>query len=1132
MTVRKFTAYMLRSVSLFAFAAMLSAPAHANPEGGHVVAGDATIAGTAPNEVTIRQTSDKAIIDWNSFSIGADERTVFDQPSSASVTLNRDIGGNPSAIFGRLQSNGRIFLVNRNGILFGENARIDVAGLVASTADIANENFLAGRHEFDIPGTPGASVINLGELSIADHGLAALVAPHVRNDGVIVARLGKVALASGDGFALDLHGDDMISLFVEDGADQQLFGLDGEPIDSLVENNGWIGADGGFVILTAAGARQAVNNVVTHHGVIEARTIGRENGQIVLGGDVEGNVIVTGDIRATGENEGETGGHITVTGERLALLQQATVDASGFAGGGTVLLGGDYMGGNGDPGVIETYNVAVERGPVPTAKRTVLAPDVTVAADALQEGNGGKVIVWADEATVSAARISARGGLLSGDGGFVETSGRYLDVREAADVSAPNGLAGTWLLDPIDIVVEDRPADLNIDSSTDELLFRIARSGREIWGDRFFPTGDPSFIDTDTIEAALDAGTNVLVTTRSSDGDGDGDIHIRDDIVKSDGGFARLSFHAAGDIDVDRGVEFRSSSGRFNIELAAFGGRVTARGLGRVDLLGGALIVNSLTGIDIDSNYDMPNLFVGVNLRTPTPPGDVDVNIDFDNDRVRFSYTDELLTIPTGGIVLTDRQAESFLEIETFHGTSLELEDRAILSIDRKWKISGLADAGAARRDRLNDIPEVIGGGNFYVRARDPRNNAVFPVIEVSDDEGLTVDRLIPTSPTGERLVATRSEIERVEREIREREQESEERRRREQADDDEDQDSEEDDVVETTPDTRNEISSEKESSFSEDLGKFRDGFEEDLIEKTGWSEETVDEFFKRLSIGWAKEESFRQSVRMLIRIAFDPRTQKLLESMGINYTTFTSDFLLRSVSEVTTQIGKDIALDLVIDFARKYIVYDLLGEKYGVSEFWLPVIDVALEESFVVLKAKIAIVTGRKDKLTMEIVGTLGRRIAEFKEIKKTAESIVGIQEKVMADLVVQAGVLAELESRDELSDVEEALKIQTSRNHGARRDIVAGLYGEDDADAVAQVLEDAKEALREEYSGNHDRAEELTREMFAYAKSESSINIFDIPDLSSALLSWGKDAPERAARAAILATRLSKYIPTLTKW
>ena len=775
MTARKFTAYLLRSVSLFAFTAMLCAPAHANPEGGHVVAGDATIAGTAPNEVTIRQTSDKAIIDWNSFSIGADERTVFDQPSSASVTLNRDIGGNPSAIFGRLQSNGRIFLVNRNGILFGENARIDVAGLVASTADIANENFLAGRHEFDIPGAPGASVINLGELSIADHGLAALVAPHVRNDGAIVARLGKVVLASGDGFALDLHGDDMISLFVEDGADQQLFGLDGELIDSLVENNGWIGADGGFVILTAAGARQAVNNVVTHHGVIEARTIGRENGQIVLGGDVEGNVIVTGDIRATGGNEGETGGHITVTGERLALLQQATVDASGFAGGGTVLLGGDYMGGNGDPGVIETYNVAVERGPVPTAKRTVLAPDVTVAADALQEGNGGKVIVWADEATVSAARISARGGLLSGDGGFVETSGRYLDVREAADVSAPNGLAGTWLLDPIDIVVEDRPADLNIGSSTDELLFHIARSGREIWGDRFFPTGDPSFIDTDTIEAALDAGTNVLVTTRSSDGGGyDGNIHIRDDIVKSDGGFARLSFHAAGGIDVDRGVGFRSSSGRFNIELAAFGGRVTARGLGRVDLLGGALIVNSLTGIDIDSNYDMPNLFVGVNLRKPTPPGDVDVNIDFDNDRVRFSYTDELLTIPTGGIVLTDRQAKSFLEIETFHGTSLELEDRAILSIDRKWKISGLADAGAAHKDRLNDIPEVIGGANFYLRARDPKNNAVFPVIEVSDDEGLTVDRLIPTSPTGERLVATRSEIERVEREIREREQESE----------------------------------------------------------------------------------------------------------------------------------------------------------------------------------------------------------------------------------------------------------------------------------------------------------------------------------------------------------------------
>ena len=180
--------------------------AGANPQGGVVVEGSATITQTSATRLDIIQSSDRAVLDWQSFSIANNEHTHFQQPSSGSISLNRVTGGDPSHIFGQLTSNGQIFLINPNGILFGPGSRVDVAGLLATTSNITNSDFMAGRFEFSAPVNTNAGIVNFGEITVEEGGLVALVAPWVENSGIITARLGSVSLVSGNNYTLDLRG--------------------------------------------------------------------------------------------------------------------------------------------------------------------------------------------------------------------------------------------------------------------------------------------------------------------------------------------------------------------------------------------------------------------------------------------------------------------------------------------------------------------------------------------------------------------------------------------------------------------------------------------------------------------------------------------------------------------------------------------------------------------------------------------------------------------------------------------------------------------------------------------------------------------------------------------------------------
>jgi filamentous hemagglutinin family protein len=488
------------------------APVAAGPDGANVVGGAATIQGQGGPSVIINQSTPSAIINWRTFNIGTGENVRFNQPSSSSVALNRVTGGlGPSEILGTLTANGRVFIINRDGVLFGAGAVVNTAGFLATTSDIKNSDFMAGRYNFNIPGRPDASIVNQGRITATSGGFAALVAPGVRNTGTITATLGTVALASGNSFTLDMYGDKLITLAVGDSIASKVIDVStGKPLKSLVSNEGKIRANGGRVELTAAAARTVVDSVINTSGVIKANSIGHRNGMIVLSaatgaskpaGAPAQTIKISGTLQAAGKRPGTKGGTVVVSGEDIKL-SAARIDASGRAGGGKVLIGGDWGGGNPNTSLVKNQSAALEPYVIPTATTVSVDGATTINASAKERGNGGKVVLWSDSQTTFAGTILARGGSQGGDGGFVETSSHgQLSFTGHVDASAPKGAAGALLLDPAD-------------------LFIVPDCASDGCG--------PSTIGAATISGLLAKENVVIATNNSANGQpfGDGDIFV------------------------------------------------------------------------------------------------------------------------------------------------------------------------------------------------------------------------------------------------------------------------------------------------------------------------------------------------------------------------------------------------------------------------------------------------------------------------------------------------------------------------------------------------------------------------------------------------------------------------------
>jgi filamentous hemagglutinin family protein len=187
--------------------------AYAGPEGGQVTGGDGAI--TYGQTTTITQNSSSLAIDWQSFNVSADEAVKFVQPSSSSVVLNRILDQNPSEIFGSIDANGRVFLSNPNGLIFGATATINVGSLVATGLDISSEEFMAGNYNLGTVGSDGGVVINRGLIQAATGGSVTLVGSSVQNEGVIIADYGTVNMGAGQTAVLDFDGDGLLRFEVD-----------------------------------------------------------------------------------------------------------------------------------------------------------------------------------------------------------------------------------------------------------------------------------------------------------------------------------------------------------------------------------------------------------------------------------------------------------------------------------------------------------------------------------------------------------------------------------------------------------------------------------------------------------------------------------------------------------------------------------------------------------------------------------------------------------------------------------------------------------------------------------------------------------------------------------------------------
>ncbi len=468
------------------------------PNQGSFAPGAVSLHYSGPN-LSVTQTSPRAIVNWGSFSIGQGDAVTFDQPNASSAILNRVTGSARSSLAGQLDANGQVYLVNPNGIAITTTGAVQVGGgFVASTLGIADKDFNSGNLNF-VGNGASAGVANAGSIQAAPGGFVGLLGGTVSNSGVVSVPLGKVAMGSGEQATLNLTGDNFLQVAVPTNTKT----ADGQ---ALIDVSGKVRAAGGSVQLKAATVAQAIRNAVNVPGELSVSSARASGGSIILSGGAGGNVAVTGRLKASGRTSGGMiaingqnvalsraklaassaagrGGSVIVAGTNAVSLASTAVDASGATGGGAIRIGGDFHGAS----------------DIASAQTTTIDSASTLNASATASGNGGTVAVWSDATTNFAGGITATGGPNGGDGGYTEVSANpvthgVLDFTGIADLTAPKGATGTLLLDPYDIVISTG-----------------MESGGSFSGGVWTPTAT-SVINNTTLESQL-AISNVIIST-------------------------------------------------------------------------------------------------------------------------------------------------------------------------------------------------------------------------------------------------------------------------------------------------------------------------------------------------------------------------------------------------------------------------------------------------------------------------------------------------------------------------------------------------------------------------------------------------------------------------------------------
>ncbi len=303
----------------------------AGPTGEQIAAGNVAVARPDAAQTVITQGTQDAIVNWQSFSVGSQEYVQFVQPGSNAAILNRVVGGQESAILGRMSANGRVFLVNPRGVYFGPGAQVDAGGFAASVLDIDDNDFMAHRYVFSRSGNSTGSVVNEGEIKAGQ--FAALLGDRVDNEGLIEARLGTVVLAAGSAMSMQLDADGLVNFAVDEKTVADLAG---------VENTGQIIADGGRVLMSAKVADGLVATAVNNEGLVRARGIEEGKGGIFLVG-AGGDVVNRGRLDVSGEGN-QAGGDVVVRSNQditLADGSRVTASGGGSGAGGSVRFKAD-----------------------------------------------------------------------------------------------------------------------------------------------------------------------------------------------------------------------------------------------------------------------------------------------------------------------------------------------------------------------------------------------------------------------------------------------------------------------------------------------------------------------------------------------------------------------------------------------------------------------------------------------------------------------------------------------------------------------------------------------------------------------------------------------------------------------
>lgn len=407
-----------------------------------VASGDVNIEAQA-NALQINQSSDKAIVNWNSFNIDAAEKVHFQQPANG-VCLNRiDSANGMSQIAGQLSATDKIMLINGAGIVFGESSQVKVGSIITSATDISDANFAADNLRFDQGNHVGA-IINRGSIKADD--MVVLFGSNVVNTGVIEVNAGKVSLISGSKVTVDYFGGDILTFGVEPIAHSAV-DENGVVLPSAIDMSGKIFNDNGTVYLVADASNTVFDNLINMSGEIQAKSIEQSGSSLILG-DSKGTIRISGKIDASSTlSDSESDNTIDILGKDIILDSNAVLDVSGHddANAGSISLG-------------LTHAIQVDTLKLPATDTIYVGPKVLVDLSADSAGKRGGLI-----------DIEARQNMQV-DGTIKVAGGEQKELAAGISAGYPGLIDITGLNDKTNINVDNMKTDL---SNPDEYASRV-----------------------------------------------------------------------------------------------------------------------------------------------------------------------------------------------------------------------------------------------------------------------------------------------------------------------------------------------------------------------------------------------------------------------------------------------------------------------------------------------------------------------------------------------------------------------------------------------------------------------------------------------------------------------------------